>query len=50
MAKDNLVSVTITIVTLDHEISRYLEPRTSAPARRLLAMTPAQRTPASPCT
>jgi hypothetical protein len=34
LAKDNLVSVTITVVTLDHGISRYLEPRSSAPARR----------------
>ena len=39
LARDNLVSVTITIVTRDHGISRYLEPRSSAPARRLLAMT-----------
>ncbi len=38
LARDNLVSVTITVVTLDHEISRYLEPRSSAPARRLVAM------------
>ncbi|HEX4780480.1 MAG TPA: PA0069 family radical SAM protein [Usitatibacter sp.] len=38
LARDNLVSVTITIVTLDHGISRYLEPRSSAPARRLVAM------------
>jgi len=38
LARDHLVSVTITIVTLDHGISRYLEPRSSAPARRLVAM------------
>ncbi len=38
LARDRLVSVTLTIVTLDHGISRYLEPRASAPARRLLAM------------
>ena len=38
MAKANLVSVTLTIVTLDHEISRYLEPRATAPARRLKAI------------
>ncbi|HUL95060.1 MAG TPA: PA0069 family radical SAM protein [Usitatibacter sp.] len=37
LARDNLVSVTITVVTLDHEISRYLEPRATAPARRLVA-------------
>src|SRR6185436_6553153 len=38
MAKRNLVSTTITVTTLDHKISRYLEPRASAPARRLLAI------------
>ena len=38
LARDHLVSTTITIVTLDHGISRYLEPRASAPARRLVAM------------
>ena len=38
MAKRNLVSVTLTIVTLDKEISRRLEPRASAPPRRLLAV------------
>ncbi|HEY2628873.1 MAG TPA: PA0069 family radical SAM protein [Usitatibacter sp.] len=38
LARDNLVSVSLTVVTLDHGISRYLEPRASAPARRLLAM------------
>lgn len=38
LARDNLVSVTLTLVTLDHEISRYLEPRSSAPARRLVAV------------
>lgn len=38
MAKKNLVAVTISITTLDHEISRRMEPRTSAPARRLLAV------------
>ena len=38
MAKKNLVSTTVTITTLDHDISRYTEPRASAPARRLLAM------------
>lgn len=39
MAAKRLVHVTLTITTLDHGISRYLEPRTSAPARRLLAVT-----------
>ena len=38
MAKKNLVSVTLSITTLDHEISRRMEPRTSAPARRLEAV------------
>jgi DNA repair photolyase len=38
MAKKNLVSTTLSITTLDHEISRYMEPRASAPARRLLAV------------
>ena len=38
MAKQNLASVTITLVTLDHGISRYLEPRTTAPTRRLKAI------------
>lgn len=38
MARDNLVSTTLSVTTLDHEISRYMEPRTSAPARRLLAI------------
>ena len=38
MAKKNLISVTLSITTLDHEISRRMEPRTSAPARRLEAV------------
>jgi DNA repair photolyase len=38
MARDRLVSVTLSITTLDHGISRHMEPRTSAPARRLLAV------------
>ena len=38
MARRNLVSVTLTIVTLDKEISRKLEPRASAPPRRLQAV------------
>ncbi len=31
----NLVHVTISITTQDHHVSRYLEPRTAAPARRM---------------
>ena len=38
LAQRNLLGVTITLVTLDQDISRYLEPRTSAPARRLKAI------------
>jgi DNA repair photolyase len=38
LARDHLVSTTITIVTLDPAISRYLEPRATAPARRLAAI------------
>jgi len=38
MAKKRLVSTTITITTLDHDVARYTEPRASAPARRLLAI------------
>ena len=38
LARDRLINVTLTIVTLDHGISRYLEPRASAPTRRLLAI------------
>src|SRR5450631_600825 len=38
MAKKHLVSVTLSITTLDHEISRRMEPRTSAPARMLVAI------------
>ncbi len=38
MAQRKLVSVTLSVTTLDHEISRHMEPRTSAPARRILAI------------
>ncbi len=38
MARDKLVNVTLSVTTLDHNISRHMEPRTSAPARRLLAI------------
>jgi DNA repair photolyase len=34
MAKRSLVHVTVSLTTQDHHISRYLEPRTAAPARR----------------
>src|SRR5690606_25073941 len=35
MAQNKLVSVTVTITTLDHGISRTLEPRAASPTRRL---------------
>jgi DNA repair photolyase len=35
MAARNLVHVTFSVTTLNHDISRYMEPRTSAPARRI---------------
>lgn len=35
MARDNLVIVAITITTLDHQVSRQLEPRAASPTRRL---------------
>ena len=38
MAKERLVAVTLSVTTLDNEISRRMEPRTSAPARRLKAI------------
>jgi len=38
MARENLASVTISVTTLDAGITRYMEPRASAPARRLLAI------------
>ena len=38
MAAKRLATVTLSITTLDHEISRKMEPRTSAPARRLQAV------------
>ena len=38
MARKNLVSLTFSVTTLDADISRVMEPRTSAPARRLLAI------------
>ena len=39
MARKGLAHVTVSITTLDHEVSRHMEPRTSAPARRLLAVS-----------
>jgi len=38
MAKERLAAVTLSVTTLDNEISRRMEPRTSAPARRLKAI------------
>ncbi|APV51670.1 radical SAM protein [Betaproteobacteria bacterium GR16-43] len=38
MAKENLASATLSVTTLDAGIMRYMEPRASAPARRLLAI------------
>ncbi len=38
MARKNLVVVTLSVTTLDHSISMKMEPRSSAPARRLLAI------------
>lgn len=35
MARDNLAIVAITITTLDHQVSRQLEPRAASPTRRL---------------
>jgi DNA repair photolyase len=38
MAKKRLIWATLSIITLDHRLSMKLEPRTSAPARRLTAV------------
>ena len=38
MAAKNLVQVYISVTTLDHEIARRMEPRASAPARRIEAI------------
>ena len=38
MAKQNLANVFISVNNLDHDLARRLEPRCSAPARRLQAM------------
>ncbi|MDH3282667.1 MAG: PA0069 family radical SAM protein [Gammaproteobacteria bacterium] len=35
MADKNLISVSISVTTLDHEVARLLEPRATAPLRRL---------------
>ncbi|MDP1007775.1 radical SAM protein, partial [Klebsiella pneumoniae] len=35
MAAQGLVSVYLSVTTLDHELARILEPRAAAPARRL---------------
>ncbi|WP_409479892.1 PA0069 family radical SAM protein [Pseudobdellovibrio sp. HCB154] len=38
MAKDNLVSVTLSVTSLDENLARTMEPRTSSPQRRLEAI------------
>ncbi len=38
LGRQNLVFVTISITTMDHKLSRWMEPRASAPARRLEAI------------
>lgn len=38
MARDGLVSVTLSVTTLDHDIARRMEPRATAPARRIEAI------------
>jgi DNA repair photolyase len=38
MAKKGLVAATLSVTTLDHTLTAKMEPRTSAPARRLLAI------------
>jgi DNA repair photolyase len=38
MAKKRLATVALSITTLDHQLSMKMEPRTSAPARRLEAV------------
>ncbi len=38
MARERLVTVTLSVTTLDNGISRQMEPRASAPARRLKAI------------
>ena len=35
LARDDLVRVTISVTTLDHELARKMEPRATAPSRRL---------------
>ena len=39
MAKKRLVSATLSITTLNHDISRHMEPRATAPARRLVTVS-----------
>ncbi|HHG91307.1 MAG TPA: PA0069 family radical SAM protein [Devosia sp.] len=38
LAKDNLVSVAISVTSMDRKLSRWMEPRASAPAKRLEAI------------
>src|SRR6202034_16922 len=39
LAADNLVHVTVAITTLDADLARSMEPRTSTPAARLRTLT-----------
>jgi DNA repair photolyase len=38
MAAQSLACVTLSVTTLDHDIARHMEPRASAPARRIEAI------------
>jgi DNA repair photolyase len=38
MARESLASVTLSVTTLDHDIARRMEPRASAPTRRIEAI------------
>ncbi|PHQ70172.1 MAG: radical SAM protein, partial [Sneathiella sp.] len=38
LARDNLVSVGVSVTSLDHRLSRRMEPRASAPQKRLAAI------------
>ena len=38
LAQRNLVSVTLSLTSMDHRLSRWMEPRASSPARRLEAI------------
>ncbi len=43
LARDNLVSVSVSITTLDNELKRTLEPRTASPAARLRILSELRR-------